>query len=222
MNETDPWISAAQRATAAAAPPAAPESLHAGESPAGDVPEQADPGHSLAALRPQAGVTALGAGTGLPTRVVRSNAPLWIVGTHGGAGESSLAALVEGWSGADRSWPASSSPDGVCSCVLIARTNAYGLRAAQIALRQWASRALGTHTQLLGLVMVPDAPGRLPRPLRDLSAHVAGGAPRSWHFPWIEEWRTGDQLEVSQLPRPARQVVADLVHLSAGAADRPN
>jgi hypothetical protein len=221
MNEPDPWISAAQRATAASAPPD-PETPSDPVTSTDHVDDRAAAEHMTGAAQPQAGVEAPGPGEGLPTRVVRPSAGLWLVGAHGGAGESSLARLVHGWAAAERSWPASASPEGACPCVLVARTHAYGLRAAQTALRQWASGALGDHTRLLGLVLMPDAPGRLPRPLRELSAHVAGGAPRSWHFPWIEEWRTGEALDVDRLARPARLVVADLVHLSIPPADRPN
>ena len=216
MNETDPWAAAAQRATVASAPAAT-------SPPAEQVaPSEDVVARSTGAGHPQAGVEAPETGQGLPTRVVRPAATLWLVGAHGGAGESSLARLDENWAAAERSWPASAAPEGACACVLVARTHASGLRAAQTALRQWASGALGNHTRLLGLVMVPDAPGRLPRPLRDLSAHIAGGAPRSWHFPWVEEWRTDDQLDLARLPRPGRQVLADLAQLSNQPVDPPN
>lgn len=66
-----------------------------------------------------------------------------------------------------------------------------GLSAARSAMTQWASGAV-PQTELLGLVIVADAPGRLPKPLRDFSELVAGGVPRVWNVEWIEAWRMGE------------------------------
>src|SRR4029079_17379597 len=93
--------------------------------------------------------------------------------------------------------------------VVAARTDARGLRAAKHAARQWAS-GLVPGTQLLGLVLVADAPGRIPRPLRDLAKVVSGGYPRTWHVPWIESWRLGEIPSVETSPREVRRVVDDL------------
>jgi hypothetical protein len=212
MTEQNPWLTAAKRAAEAA--------NQAPSTPKDDTERSPETLSSTAELsvtgasRPQAGVASLGPGDGLPVRVVRPGASLWVVGAHGGAGESSIAALVEGWQAAEHAWPDPADVGQSCPCVLVARTHAYGLRAAQAALRQWASGTLSEHTRLLGLVLVPDASGRLPKPLRDLSAHVAGGAPRTWQFSWLEPWRTGEQLGLEDLPRSARQVLADLTNLS--------
>ncbi|GAA3612891.1 hypothetical protein GCM10022266_27170 [Agrococcus terreus] len=37
---------------------------------------------------------------------------------------------------------------------------------------------------VLGLVLIADAPGKLPKPLKELVHVVSGGAPRTWHLPW--------------------------------------
>jgi len=213
MNDPNPWLTAAKRAAEAATHQTQSSPEHYGPDRT-EAPEPSEPPPLTGASRPQAGVVPLDAGDGLPVRVVRPTATLWLVGAHGGAGESSLAGMVDGWEATEHAWPAPAEVDQVCPCVLVARTHAYGLRSAQAALRQWASGALDDHTRLLGLVLVPDAPGRLPRPLRDLAAHVAGGAPRTWQFSWLEPWRTGEQLGLEDLPRPARQVLADLTNLS--------
>lgn len=214
MTEQNPWLTAAKRAAEAASNQSQPTPED--DAPAGGQasPLSAYPTSVTGASRPQAGVAPLAPGAGLPVRVVRPTSTLWFVGAHGGAGETSIADLVDGWQAADHAWPASSDVGHNCACVLVARTHAHGLRSAQAALRQWASGTLGDHTRLLGLVLVADAPGKLPRPLRDLAAHVAGGAPRTWQFGWLEPWRTGEQLGLESLPRPTRQVLADLTNLS--------
>lgn len=140
-----------------------------------------------------------------PLPIVRTAlaAEMWVVGAHGGAGESSLAGLVDTWLPAEHSWPQSTLP---ARCVLTARTSAAGLLAAQAALRQWA--AGNTPVELIGLVLLADAPGRLPAPLRDLAGLVAGGAPRCWLVPWIEQWRAGDPHLTRELARLIRDLTA--------------
>nr|WP_245702893.1 hypothetical protein [Arthrobacter subterraneus] len=63
--------------------------------------------------------------------------------------------------------------------------------------------------ELMGLAVLADAPGKLPKPLRDLATIVGGGAPRLWHLPWVEAWRTGD-AEADQLPRDTRKFITDI------------
>lgn len=152
----------------------------------------------------------------MPVRRVGDRAALWIVGAHGGAGESSVAELVEGWVPAGHSWPVIDdlSP---CSCVVVARTNVRGLLAAQVALTQWAASGAGPSARLVGLLLIADAPGKLPAPLRDLAHVVAGGAPRVWHVPWIEAWRLGDPV-TEHMPRPVSKLVGQLRSLAASAA----
>lgn len=137
----------------------------------------------------------------LPVVATACVAELWVVGAHGGAGESTLAGLVDTWLAAGHAWPQRPEP---VSCVLAARTSAGGLLAAQAALRQWA--AGDAPVSLHGLVLVADAPGRLPRALRDLAEVVAGGAPRCWLLPWIEAWRFGDL----QMTRPVTRLIREL------------
>ena len=138
--------------------------------------------------------------------------PLWVLGAHGGSGESTLADLDDRWRAAGHWWPApcpQASPT-----VLVTRTSSQGLMRARAVLTQWASRTV-PHIELLGLVLMADAPGRLPRPLRDLSKLVAGGAPRTWSLPWVEAWRLGQAPALDDLPRQVRRLVKDLVSLTA-------
>ena len=201
------WIAAAQRSTTPPPPPPAVQ------------PQELVP-PVTGAVAPQASVSAPAPGEGgLKQRMVRPSAHVWLVGAHGGSGESVLASLVDGWAASDHSWPVSDLTS-TCPVVLVARTHASGLQAAQLALRQWAGGGVDSSIQLLGLALVADAPGRLPRALRDLASHVAGGAPRTWHISWVEEWRTGEQLPVAELPKAVGKFVSDLTALTGPPGPR--
>lgn len=157
---------------------------------------------------PQRGVPAPGASDQLPIQPQPRDAELWWLGVHGGAGETSLAALVPDWPAAEHAWPQIPGACGV-RVVLTARSNMRGLRAAQVAATQWAA-GLVPHVEVVGLVIVADAPGRLPRPLREFSQIVGGGVPRTWILPWIEAWRLGEPPALSDAPREVRRLVDDL------------
>jgi len=149
----------------------------------------------------------------LPVQAVDEAAALWVVGAHGGAGESSIAQLVDGWAAAGHAWP--ELPGGAAaSCVLVARTNVRGLLAARSALTQWAGSGAGTSARLVGLILVADAPGKLPPVLRDLAKVVSGGAPRVWEVPWLDRWRLGDPV-TEGVPRSVSKIVSQLRSLSA-------
>lgn len=144
-------------------------------------------------------------------------AKLWIVGAHGGAGITTLLALSEPgeWSTTDQSWPYDPT-GGVLPTVLVARTSASGLLAAQAALTQWAGGGVHPAVRLVGLVLIADAPGHLPKPLRDLAKVVGGGAPRTWSLPWSEPVRLGGPA--ATFGRPFTRLVSDLRSLASSAA----
>lgn len=157
---------------------------------------------------------------GLARRTVQaSEASVWWVGAHGGAGETVLERLVPGSRAADHSWPimvaADQGPARVC---LLARTHAAGLLAAQRALAEWASGEVAV--ELLGVIFVADAPGRLPKPLHELRALVGGGAPRMWQLPWVPAWRLGEPVDPDTAPRAIARPLAELAEL-AELAQRP-
>lgn len=157
---------------------------------------------------PQRGIPAPDLVDQLPVRRVDRAAALWLVGAHGGAAESTLAELDDGWTAGSHAWP--SVPDGQpARVVIVARTSARGLLAAKAVAKQWAS-GLVAGVELLGLVLVVDAPGRLPKPLRDLTKVVSGGYPRTWYVPWVESWRLGDDPLLDAAPREVRRLVDDL------------
>jgi hypothetical protein len=66
-----------------------------------------------------------------------------------------------------------------------------GLTTARNALTQWVSGA-APQTDLLGLAVLADAPGKTPKALREFAALVGGGAPRLWTLPWVDAWRLTD------------------------------
>ncbi|MGL4340142.1 MAG: DUF6668 family protein [Rhodoglobus sp.] len=147
-------------------------------------------------------------------------AELWCVGVHGGSGESSLAALVPGWREAGHGWPR--TPDAAPSrVVLVARSNVRGLHAAQKAAMQWAAGLVPT-VRCVGLVIVADAPGRLPRALRDLARVVGGGVPRTWTIPWVEGWRLGEPPTLDNSPAEVRRLVHDVRAILNPGAETTN
>ncbi|MCT9084212.1 DUF6668 family protein [Streptomyces fulvoviolaceus] len=109
------------------------------------------------------------------------------VGTHGGAGTSTLAAVYGGHD-CGRDWPGPGDPRSV---LLVARTHAAGLRAVQRTLGSFQEGEAPPGLDLDAVVLVADAPGRLPRPLdrsiREIEASVA-----VYRVPWVPAWRLGD------------------------------
>lgn len=146
----------------------------------------------------------------LPRRCVpRGTIRLWWVGVHGGAGETTLAQMLEGSWETGHAWPQILDADPELPRVaLVARTNARGLRAAQLAAIEWASGTVSV--QLHGLVLIADAPGRLPKPLRDFAQIVAGGVPHVWRVPWVEAWRLGEPVCAETAPKAVTAVLDDL------------
>ena len=172
------------------------------------------------ALRTLTGPAAPQAGVPRPAQVLPVAAPQpaaagpawWWLGVHGGAGVTTLELAVPGGRDAGRAWPSSEVPQPV---VLVARSSANGLKAVQNAAQQWASRMV-TGVELLGLVVVADAPGRRPRVLRDLVNLVSGAVPRLWEIPWVEQWRLGES-PAADPPKECAPLARDLSRLTRPA-----
>ncbi|WP_343062746.1 DUF6668 family protein [Actinomadura verrucosospora] len=140
---------------------------------------------------------------------------LWLSSCHGGAGASTLAALLPACGSAGRYWPVP-VPQGRSRVLLVARGHASGLLAAQAAMRQWAARGLPS-VQLLGLAVVADAPGKRPKPLADLLQLITGGVPRVWDLPWVEGFRLGEPPNAVKLPAAYSRLIRDMAGaISAG------
>jgi hypothetical protein len=158
----------------------------------------------------QGGVVLPGAQDRLPRRRLDDDeqAAVWWLGAHGGAGESTLEELFSGSRAAGHSWPLTAADVAPARVVLVARTHAHGLTAAQSAIREWA--AGDAPVLVLGLVLIADAPGRLPHGLRQLAGLVAGGVPAAWSLPWIEAWRVGEPPAQHNAPKVVRRLLEDL------------
>lgn len=170
-------------------------------------PDQAEPAPAVP-LTPQPGVAAPAPDQQLPRRrLVRGELStlVWWVGAHGGAGETSLERLLSGSRAGGHAWPISPDPTAPAPAILIARTSYTGLTAAQQALRDWGSGSVSV--ELLGLVLIADVPGKLPKELRGLVDLIDGAAPgATWLLPWQSDWRFG-QPSLQRASRPLRELL---------------
>ncbi|GAB2638252.1 DUF6668 family protein [Kribbella swartbergensis] len=169
---------------------------------------------------PQLGVPAPAEDQRLPKFAIPAADTLWWVGAHGGSGETTMSLLLPGTRAANHRWPIPPPPVPT-PVILVARTNGSGLRAAQRAATEWASGVV-QGVAVLGLVLIADAPGRLPRVLDDFADIVGGGVPRVWDIPWIEEWRRGEAPTPDNTPDEVFEVLESIYALRASnPADYP-
>ena len=147
----------------------------------------------------------------LASRSMAGTARLWVVGTHGGAGESRIADLIESARSTDHCWPVLPSGDNP-RVLLVCRADMRGLTTARNTLTQWASGA-APQIDLLGLAVLADAPGKTPKVLRDFAALVGGGAPRLWTLPWVDAWRHTDTTELPTI-REYQRFITDVAALA--------
>lgn len=120
---------------------------------------------------------------------------LWLLGVHGGAGVSTLRRCLDqaGLPAADagRAWPV---PDGR-PVIAVARTHGRGVKAAQAVALQYLSGHTPPGVELLGCVLLPDAPGRLPRAMiSQVKSQVTGIFGSNLSAPWVEAYRLHDPL----------------------------
>jgi hypothetical protein len=174
----------------------------------------------LAAAGGQGGVVLPESQDRLARRVLERDeaAAVWWLGAHGGAGESTLEELFSGSRAAGHSWPVTAAHLPPARAVLVARTHAHGLRSAQSAIREWAGGDVDV--LLLGLVLLADAPRRLPHALRQLADLIAGGVPAVWCLPWIEAWRIGEPPAPHNAPKVVRRLLEDLQAMTESAVTR--
>lgn len=99
--------------------------------------------------------------------------------------------------------------------VVVCRSHATGLEWARDLARQHVSGFTPDGTHPLGVVVVADAPGSLPRRLRDFERSVVAGYERAWYVPWVTEWRlTGGEEELVQPPE-VRGLLAELQNIAS-------
>lgn len=128
------------------------------------------------------------------------------VATHGGAGTSTLAAVYGGHD-SGRAWPAAGDPPSV---LLVARTHATGLESVLRTLEVFRRGEAPQGLDLDAVVLVADAPGRLPRPLAQ-RVKVIESVIDVYRVPWVTDWRLGDLGGA-----PPRET-APLIRLTAAA-----
>lgn len=143
-------------------------------------------------------------------RLKSSPERLWLLGAHGGAGIGSLIRAGVPGVDAEGAWPI--CRDGA-QVLVVCRSHASGLAAAREAA---AEVALGKNApagvQLVGLVVVNDGP-KLTWPLRADRTITAGGYPRAWYVPWVEEWRH-DAAGPLTAPPVVRDLTTELLALT--------
>lgn len=167
--------------------------------------------------RPPGGVPALAPHRRLARTPASAQVGLHWTGAHGGAGVDTLTSLITGSASLGRAWPL--LPRGAAPTVLVARTSYLALRALQDALTDWAwrdpagGRPSLPSVALVGVAVIADAPGKLPRDLRKFAEIVTSGAPRVWELPWVEAWRCGGRPDLDTAPGQYRRLAADLVDL---------
>ena len=136
-----------------------------------------------------------------------------LLGVHGGAGVSTLlraGLTAAGAVDAQREWP----PAG--PVLLVARTSTSGLERARDAARQHAAGGTGPQVRLLGLVLVVDAPGRLPPRIAALADLVCGAFDRTWQLPWLQEWRLATAAEPLPVHPEVDRLITHLRSLTGG------
>jgi hypothetical protein len=187
------------------------------DKPVPAIPEE-PPFIPTGAIRPQLSVPQPDQADRLPRRNVAGREPsFWWLGVHGGAGETSLARLDKRTKAAEHHWPLTAAGSVI---VLVARSNIPGLRAARLAATEWASGSLpGIH--VAGLMVMADAPGRLPKEIRDFARVVGGGVPHMWHFPWVDGWRYGHEIAIEELPKEARATLEQVHSAITATAGLP-
>ncbi len=143
------------------------------------------------------------------TARARSRDEIGWVKAHGGAGVTSLVELLGGVDvGARWPEPARGEPHRV---VLVGRTSARGLRSVSQALGALHDGKAPEGLELLAVVLVADAPGRLPLGLLR-RIRVLRSVARVHRVPWIPAWRTGGR------PRSVPRQLATVARLVGGGS----
>lgn len=108
----------------------------------------------------------------------------WAVGAHGGAGASTLASVIAPIADSGGQWPAY---DQHRYCVVVCRSTWTGLDAAHSAVLQSQAGDTGG-CEVLGVVIIADAPGRTPKPLVQREK-VLEDLTHVWRVPYLPDFR---------------------------------
>ncbi|MEU6602916.1 DUF6668 family protein [Streptomyces flaveolus] len=164
---------------------------------------------------PQQRFTGEQAGSGFPPAGHGHEQLVSWVNAHGGAGATTFAAALGGTDAGGR-WPDArrGQPGRI---FLLARTHAAGLRAASRAMNALHTGKHPPGIELLSLVLVADAPGRLPLEL-SRRVRVLRSATPIITIPWIPAWRLGEPA--TKAPREIAKLVTLIRSGSAAQGDR--
>ncbi|MFF0609750.1 hypothetical protein ACFYUD_13865 [Nocardia tengchongensis] len=129
---------------------------------------------------------------------------LWLVGVHGGAGVSSLAASLR-WAGdAGQRWPARIGAGADMDSplvVLIGRSHLRGVNALHRALLAHQAQATPVGSAVVGVLTVADSARPLPVPVAQRREEMEGLAvelgARTWRLGWLEQWRALEPYEMA-------------------------
>ncbi|MGW4352830.1 hypothetical protein ACWELJ_12155 [Nocardia sp. NPDC004582] len=129
---------------------------------------------------------------------------LWLVGVHGGAGVSSLAASLR-WAGdAGQRWPARIGAGADMDSplvVLVGRSHLRGVNALHRALLAHQARATPAGSVVVGVLTVADSARPLPVPVARRREEMEGLAielgARTWRLGWLEPWRALEPYEMA-------------------------
>jgi hypothetical protein len=131
-----------------------------------------------------------GYGAVAPPRRSLSEEGIGWIAAHGGAGATTLTRLFGGTDLGCR-WPDAALAEPA-KVILVARTNAEGMRALSRALNALREGRHPAGMKLTGLVLSADAPGSLPLALSRRIRVLRSVAP-VYRVPWIPSWRLGQQ-----------------------------
>jgi hypothetical protein len=132
---------------------------------------------------------------------------VWLVGAHGGAGTTSLAHAVAAFGDAGQQWPAE---DEYPWSVIVARTTREGLEAAHDTALQ-AQAGKSGDCKVLGVILVADAPGKIPKAIEQRMTVLERVVPTIWTVDYHPSWReslTKDRPQWSPLddaPEPVEK-----------------
>ncbi|MDN5654940.1 MAG: hypothetical protein L0G46_07635 [Kocuria sp.] len=140
-------------------------------------------------------------GSLLPLSSSDGTGSLRIVGTHGGAGGSTLKELLGGALADDagRFWPQPHPwvPESSSGRVLlVARTHRTGLLSLREALSAWHAGAYASGLPLMGACIIDDAPRLTKAQIAEIKSLTAM-SPRGWHLPWQESLRMTEPAEAA-------------------------
>lgn len=116
---------------------------------------------------------------------------VWLLGAHGGAGVTTLAAILGPAGDCAGRWPGG-APGESPYVVIVAKETVTGLQAAHDLVRQYRCDLAGDAAELVGVITVAHQPGRVPKSLRlyrdkILLPLVPEDAGR-WRIDWQEDW----------------------------------